>query len=74
MKSKKGSTEVPAATVKTPRLVKAAEYVARGVARTLPSQQQRVAPVVRPTPTPRSAAEARKLLDSLFGSPVRVGG
>lgn len=53
----------------TPRLVKAAEIVAREVVRTLPTPKP-AAPVVRPTRTPRSATEARALFNALFGDPV----
>jgi hypothetical protein len=63
--------KVAAPAKAAPRLVKAAEIVAREVARALPAPKPIVRPVVR---TPRTSADARAVFNSLFGEPARVGG
>jgi hypothetical protein len=52
-----------------PRLVKAAEVVARKVVRSSPREAR---PVVRPLRMPRGATEARAIFDSLFAEQAKA--
>lgn len=61
------AVNVAAPAKAAPRLVKAAEIVARA----MPAPKPVVRPVVR---TPRTSADARAVFNSLFGEPARVGG
>jgi hypothetical protein len=74
MRSSKESAatiNVAAPAKAAPRLVKAAEIVAREVARALPAPKAAARPIVR---MPRTSADARAVFDALFGEPARVGG
>jgi hypothetical protein len=54
---------------RTPRLVKAAELVAREVVKTIPRAPE---PIVRAVRTPRSANEARAIFNTLFGETAKA--
>ena len=73
MRTKKVDIQVAAgaahAASRTPRLVKAAEMVAREVVKSIPRPPQ---PAPRPARAPRSAAEARALFNTLFGEPAKA--
>lgn len=73
MRSSKKPNAAPESAVpavsKAPRLVKAAELVAREVVKSIPKV---VAPAPRPVRMPRGAADARALFDSLFGETAKA--
>jgi len=70
MKTKKMEhTVATGERTRAPRLVKAAELVAREVVKTIPRAPE---PIVRAVRTPRSANEARQLFNTLFGEPAKA--
>ncbi len=73
MRTKKVAKQVVAsaaqAASRAPRLVKAAEMVAREVVKSIPRPPQ---PARKPVRAPRSATEARALFNTLFGEPVKA--
>jgi len=68
-KAAKELTETAPKLAMAPRLVKAAEHMAREVVRSMPRV---AAPAPRPVRVPRGATEARAVFNTLFGGTAKA--